>query len=288
MIVIIVCFVLVAAGIFAIVKWGGLAFNAPPAPGNAEERPAVGYLFRRLLWFMAIGATSGVGAGLLASGPGGRLVMRLLAATAGPAAQGRLTEAHEVVGKITPGGTIGLLIFGGIATGILASIVYMLFRPWLPAKRTGGALLGLLLLVAAATRLDPLRPGNRDFHLLGRPLLAVTVFCALAIFHGMVLTALAARLSQNLPLLPSPKAIPAHLPLVIFILPIIGGVGALIGVPILAAIVALSLTVPRSPQMMSLLRDKKTLVAGRVVLAAGGLAFLPGFISDISELFSRA
>jgi len=37
-------------------------------------------------------------AGILAAGAGGRLVMRLLAVTAGPDAQGRITEAEKLVG----------------------------------------------------------------------------------------------------------------------------------------------------------------------------------------------
>lgn len=92
MFVVIGCCVLLGAGILVVTKWGGLAFSAPPAPETEQERPLVEYLFRRLLWFMAVGATSGVFSGLLAAGPGGRLVMRLLALAAGPAAQGRLTE----------------------------------------------------------------------------------------------------------------------------------------------------------------------------------------------------
>jgi len=214
--------------------------------------------------------------------------MRVLAITAGPAAQGRITEAREVVGRIGLIGTIELMIFGGMFTGILAGVVYSILRPWLPPKRVGGAVLGLLLLVAAATRLDPLRPRNPDFHLLGHPLTAVVAFSALALFHGMVLTSVAAKLSSTVPLLPSRKAIPAHVPVIVLLLPLLGGIGPLLGLPILAGIVVLSLTVPRRPKLMSALKSRRTRIAGRVALAAGGLAFLPGFVSDLTELLSRA
>lgn len=43
--------------------------------------------------------------------------MRLLAATAGDAAQGRRTEAEEIVGRITTGGSIGFIVFTGLFFG---------------------------------------------------------------------------------------------------------------------------------------------------------------------------
>jgi len=134
----------------------------------------------------------------------------------------------------------------------------------------------------------PLRPGNPDFRLLGHPLAAVVAFSALALFHGMVLTSVAAKLSSTVPLLPSRKAIPAHVPVIVLLLPLLGGIGPLLGLPILAGIVVLSLTVPRRPKLMSALKSRRTRIAGRVALAAGGLAFLPGFVSDLTELLSRA
>ena len=46
-------------------------------------------------------------AGVLVAGLGGRLMMRVLAATSGDSAQGLVTEAHETVGEITLGGSLG-------------------------------------------------------------------------------------------------------------------------------------------------------------------------------------
>jgi hypothetical protein len=59
------------------------------------------------LWSLTVAVTSGVGAGLLAAGAGGRLAMRLLAVTAGADAQGRITEAEQVVGRISVDDTLG-------------------------------------------------------------------------------------------------------------------------------------------------------------------------------------
>ena len=57
---------------------------------------------------------AGLVAGFLVPGLGGRLFMRLMAATSGSAAQGKLTEAEEVVGEITLGGSVGFVIFVGL------------------------------------------------------------------------------------------------------------------------------------------------------------------------------
>ncbi|MBW3641611.1 MAG: hypothetical protein KY447_01695, partial [Actinobacteria bacterium] len=93
--------------------------------------------------------------------------MRLLAVTAGDAAQGRITEADEVVGTIDFGGTLGLYLFGGVFPGLLSGAVYVVFRPLLPSGGLGGVVFGLLHLVIAATRVDPLRPENPDFDIVG-------------------------------------------------------------------------------------------------------------------------
>ena len=91
--VIVGCTLLVLTGLVAAVRWGGLAVQppSPPAPDAAGPTapPPVGLVVRRYLWYLTVAVASGVGAGLLAAGAGGRLVMRLLAVTAGPTAQGR-------------------------------------------------------------------------------------------------------------------------------------------------------------------------------------------------------
>ena len=54
----------------------------------------------------AVGLTGGFWTGLLVTGPAVRLAMRLLAVTGGDDAQGRITEAEEVVGSVSLDGTI--------------------------------------------------------------------------------------------------------------------------------------------------------------------------------------
>jgi len=120
--VILVCAVLVLAGLAAVVRWGSLPVERPPAPprpaGDPAEPPPASLVARRYLWYLALAAASGAAGGILAAGAGGRLVMRLLAVTAGAGAQGRITEAEEIVGRITIDGTIGFVLFTGLFLGL--------------------------------------------------------------------------------------------------------------------------------------------------------------------------
>jgi hypothetical protein len=100
MAVVVVCVLLVLLGLVAVLWWGGLTFQTPSGDDPAGH-PSVGLVLRSYIWYVTVGLVSGLGAGILAAGTGGRLVMRLLAVTAGPDAQGRITEADQVVGRIT-------------------------------------------------------------------------------------------------------------------------------------------------------------------------------------------
>ncbi len=119
-----VCGLLVLAGLAAIVRWGALDPKPPWPTRDFEGAPSPGVVARRYVWYVTVAVVSGLGSGVLLAGAGGRLAMRLLAATAGDAAQGRITEADQVVGKITVGGTIGFMVFTG------------LFSVWRPASCT--------------------------------------------------------------------------------------------------------------------------------------------------------
>ena len=68
--------------------------------------------------------------------------MRLLAVTAGDEAQGRITEAEEIVGEITVDGTIGFIVFNGIVGGVLAAAIYLVIRRLLPPRWLGGLAFG--------------------------------------------------------------------------------------------------------------------------------------------------
>jgi len=282
--VIVVCILLVLVGLVAAVRWGGLTVQPPPsAPDGAgpTDRPPVGLVVRRYVWYLTVAVASGVGAGLLAAGAGGRLVMRLLAVTAGPDAQGRVTEADQIVGRISVDGTLGFIVFTGLFFGLATSGLYLLIHRWLPAGRGGGLVYGALLLILAGTRLEPLRPGNPDFDLVGPGWVAVAAFTALVVFHGVLVAALAGRVSRAVPLLGTgPRAIPAHAPLLL--LAALGSVAL-----VLAMVGAVVVLASQLPGVVASWRDRRSVTVGRVALAIVAVVALPGFTSAVIDILGR-
>lgn len=78
MLVMVGCGLLALAGLLIIGIWGGHALT-PPARTNGGF--PLWEAFRRTLWWANVSLTAGITAGILLAGAGGRLVMRLLAAT---------------------------------------------------------------------------------------------------------------------------------------------------------------------------------------------------------------
>jgi hypothetical protein len=284
MAVIVVCIALVLAGLIAVVRWGRLAVDPPPVPqadpADQTRRPP-GLVLRCYLWYLTVAVTAGLAAGILAAGAGGRLVMRLLAVTAGADAQGRITEADQLVGRITVDGTLGFVVFTGLFFGLVSGLVYLLLHRWLPAGWVGGLAYGFLLLVVAGTRLEPLRRDNPDFDLVGPGWLSVAAFAALVVFHGLLVVALAGRLSRAVPLLAaSPGAIAAHAPLLLL--------GVLVPLGLLAAIVgAVVVGASRIPQVVAALQTPRLAVVGRAALAVASLVLVPGFVSTVVNIVGR-
>jgi hypothetical protein len=236
---------------------------------------------RRFVWEVNLAVAAGIGAGIVAAGAGGRLVMRLLAVTAGDDAQGRITEADQVVGRISAGGTIGFVVFTALFFGTASGGAYLLVRRWLPAGRAGGLTYGALLLVLAGTRLEPLREGNVDFDLVGPGWVSVVAFAALVLFHGMLVAALAGRISRAVPLLGrEPRAIVAHAPLLL-LAPLVPVVLALL----VAGVLAVLLT--RARPVIAAWHGRLLRPAGQVALALLALAALPGFLAAISSILER-
>jgi hypothetical protein len=236
---------------------------------------------RSYLWYLTVAVTSGLGAGILAAGAGGRLVKRLLAVTAGADAQGRITEAEQLVGRITVDGTLGFVVFTALLFGLASGLVYVLVHRWLPAGWGGGLAYGVLLLVVAGTRLEPLRRDNPDFDLVGPGWLAVATFAALVVFHGLLVAALDGRLSRAVPLLAaSPGAIAAHAPLlVLLLLAPLGLLAAIVGVVVVVA--------SRIPQVVAAAQSRRLVVVGRAALAVACLLVVPGFVSTVVTIVGR-
>ena len=113
------CGFAVAAALVLAFRWRRCDFAPDPTAAGEPGTTRLGDLARVL----AVGSLSGLATGVLFIGPAGRLVMRLLAATS-PDAHGRITEADEVVGRITVGGTIGFVLFVGLPAGFAVGMVH--------------------------------------------------------------------------------------------------------------------------------------------------------------------
>lgn len=273
------CGLLLLVALALTVRWRGLSIKMPPRQVGTDGRPSVGRLLHVYGWLLCVGSVSGLLAGLLVVGPGGRLAMRLLAATS-PDAEGSITEASEVVGAITTGGTIAFFLFVGLGGGLVIGVLYVLLHRALPRRLVGGMIFGILLLITLGTRVDPLRPGNSDFDIVGPGWLAVTVFAVLAVGTGAFVATAAGYLSEVMPL-SGPRTALYVLPLVLLTPPTLVlawpvGLLALAGG-------ALFVLFGRHSVFGAATRDRQTLAlqvaTGLLVLAA-----LPGFASAVMEI----
>lgn len=273
--------ILVALGLIAIWRWGHLDLEVPWDPDEGSWPLAPGEAFRRYLWYVTIALVSGIVAGVVMIGAGGRLAMRLLAITAGEAAQGRITEADEVVGRITQDGTIGFILFNGILGGLLFGFLYMVIRRWLPRGRWGGIAYGSLLLIIGGSRIDPLRAENPDFDIVGPGWLALAVFVALGLAYGMLVSALAGRYSRVLPLITKERRTIARYAPLLLLAP------AFIVIVPLTIVGLLSMLFSRTDSLDRILGSRRTLIVGRVVGLVLVAIAAPGFAVALADIAAR-
>jgi hypothetical protein len=95
--------------------------------GQAES---LGVRLVGLVRSVALGGLAGAISGVVVLGVGGRFVMfvsRLLH----PEALGLITENGNRVGEFTVEGTIELVIFGGLLSGLLAGVIWVSVREWI-------------------------------------------------------------------------------------------------------------------------------------------------------------
>jgi len=215
---------LAVAGI-VVVRWGGLErlpAESPRAPGGAALEAV------RVL---SVHLAAGLVAGFLVTGLGGRLVMRVLGATSGGGAQGRLTEADEVVGRITFGGSLAFVIFVGLGSGLLGGLVALALRRWLPRRAALSGLVVAAVMLGTVGVADPLSPDNVDFRILAPIWLAVLLILGLGGLFGATLGALAVRFDAGTDRLGDRRLGPAYAALVPTVLlpPLLAGEVAYVG-----------------------------------------------------------
>lgn len=111
-----------------------------------------------------------------------------------PDAIGRLTENGNRIGEFTLEGTVALIIFGGLLSGILGGIVWTLIRPWATADPV---LVGLAAVALGGSFL--VEADNRDFVILGNPIPDIVLLVGLVFLFGVTVAWLDDWLDRRLP-----------------------------------------------------------------------------------------
>lgn len=115
-------------------------------------------------------------AGIVVGGLGGRLVMRLSAIAADDSRIGMVTENGNRVGDITGPGTLALVLFVGLSTGLAMGVFLFALRTVLPPRLLPLTVSIVALGLGAGIVIDP---GNPDFTILGNRGLNVAMFLAM-------------------------------------------------------------------------------------------------------------
>lgn len=180
-----------AMALWLVVRYRG-AERAEALELNSESRVGerLSAVVGRASGMMAAAVLSSV----LVLGMGGRWMMRVMAATSPDSAQGHLTDAEEIVGEVTFGGTAGFVAFIGLFGGLFSLAVIVVLRRWLPRRSLAAGLvlagLGSGLLARPTGFVDP---DNRDFVILSPVWLAVLLALALMVLHGLLSVVLVDR-----------------------------------------------------------------------------------------------
>ena len=205
-------------------------------------------------------------AGLLVPGLGGRLMMRLLAATSPESAQGRVTDADEIVGEITLGGTVGLIIFVGLFGSMLGLAAFVLLRRYLPRRLILAGLVaagvGGGLLARPSGLIDP---DNHDFVILSPRWLAVAFGLVLIVVFGALLVVLSDQWASTWP--PVTRSIRGALaaaPMVALVI-----LGSLAGVPGLLIVATVAFAVFVRPQLNGGLMARTDAIGNPITRLAG-------------------
>lgn len=278
MLIMIACGLILVAGLAMGGVWGGLEFQPPPSVAE----PTAADVARRFAWYAALILTGGIIAGITVIGGGGRLAMRLLAVTGGDKAQGRITEAEEVVGRITTDGTISFILFNGIFGGVAAAVIYLLLRRYLPSGWLSGVAFGVGALVVAGTTIDPLRSENRDFDIVGPGWLSVLVFAVLVVAFGVVLAAVIARLSHWLPLPDKDRRTMLR-----YSFPTLLAIAAFMVTAVLLVVCLIAIVATRWRPIINAVRSHTWTLVGRALVVVGVAVSLPNAVSNLVDIVNR-
>jgi hypothetical protein len=143
----------------------------------------------RAFRLLGVAAIAGVFTGIVVAGLGGRVIMKLVALTAGAGAVGKVTENGNTVGDLTLPGTLQLVLFSGVMLGLIGGLLYLALRPWLAwFGRWRGFAFGVIVLALMGHAV--FEPGNGDFRRFGAVGVNVALFSALFVLYGLLIAPL--------------------------------------------------------------------------------------------------
>lgn len=144
--------------------------------------------FMGLARHIAVAGVAGLFTGVVVGGMGGRLFMRIAGAAAPDRIEGFGTEAGFRVGEVTFGGSLALIIFIGLLSGVAGAALFLVFDAWMSwARWARGLVFGVLLFGLASATSDMMNPDNFDFTILGNSALLVALIFLLFLTFGVVM-----------------------------------------------------------------------------------------------------
>lgn len=159
------------------------------APQASDGRVSIGHDARDVATTMLVGAAAGALAGLVVGGLGGRLVMFALRVLSDPMVVGMVSDDGFEIGRLTLGGTIGLM--GGVAAlGAANGGLYAVLRGSIPS-RLRAPLWSLFAAAFGGSQL--VHADGVDFTLLEPLWFAVLAFVALPGLAALVVVLLVER-----------------------------------------------------------------------------------------------
>jgi hypothetical protein len=144
---------------------------------------------------IVVGGVAAVIAGIVAGGLGGRLAMRF-ATIVNEDVVGLRTDNGNRIGDITVDGTLALLIFGGLLAGLIGGVLWVIVRPWLPARRRDRILVTTVAAIALGGGFI-IDERNPDFLILRNDAAVVAFLLAAVGLFGVLVVILDAALDRR-------------------------------------------------------------------------------------------
>ena len=147
-------------------------------------------VFRPVAAALAVGAL----AGLVVAGGGARLAMGLIALADNSEDFGAITGSGALVGEITFGGTVAVLLTG-VGLGIAGAFLYLAVRSWLPARARYRSLAFVLIVLGFGMFLTI--DGNQEDFVFLNTAVSILSFAAVLLLYALVVPPLIDRLAPR-------------------------------------------------------------------------------------------